>query len=160
MCIRSAVRIMRPQDKLGNWGFYSILERKSKGLGTSGGMKAVLLEMEKQLFGRQLDPEQTVVSRSCQVPGTARSPDPGGPGDGLVGDQGLCLLRFQAVKGWRKRRLKWEAGCLLSLKNRQPEVTLAGEAAFWGSRLCFPARPLCTHRDPLLSHRKESQRLS
>lgn len=62
-------------------------------------MKAVLLEMEKQLFGRQLDPEQTVVSRSCQVPGTTRSPDPGGPGDGLVGDQGLCPHAFRQLRG-------------------------------------------------------------
>lgn len=119
-------------------------------------MKAVLLEMEKQPFGKQLDPEQTVVSRSCQVPGTTLSPDPGGPGDGARRGPGPLSTLFQALKGWSGSRLKWKAGCLLFLKNNQPEVTLAREMPFgvadFASLHTTPSAP----HDPLFVSQKKA----
>ena len=107
-------------------------------------MKAVLLEVEKQLFGKQLGPRTDFGLQVLPGSWAMLSPGPGGSGDGASRGPGPLSMFFQAVKGWSGGGLKLKTDCLLFLKNSLKWPSCQRDA-FWGSRLCFPTRHFALH---------------
>lgn len=62
-------------------------------------MKAVLLEMEKQLFGKQLEHRTDFGLQVLPGSWATLSPGPGGSDDGAPRGPGPLSMFFQAVKG-------------------------------------------------------------